>query len=877
MRHESEQKRGVEAAEAVVLHAQESLRSAGSNRRALGVPAWAKKIPAGSPEKDYVQHAPAWMQGYMHKYQIPSDPDLHAAKMLANKVMQPIVVDLLDKFLTNFESAHKMYQESQDFFSGLVKYRMELQQQDQDPGQGATDAMRHGHALWSAVNQAAQSVGHLKRDGMKSLYPWMRKGLKALGWGEHGEKAKKAAVTAMEHPSERDKQQYLREHPNADPSKHTVAPHDSPRRDRVQDEPHSSGTETIHESHAPATVKKFLTMKLPAVTNQNRDRIMSDPKVRSVVQDATKMSDEEFSKARADAQKYMESLDKRAKDIEKAGGKSPGFEKAKNHAHAVWYVLSQVAAQRAKGSKKAGTDLLGWLGEKQASLYEDPLATPMEERAGKEARSPEEWAQFDKNHAQILDFFRHLRWDVRPSPQGVQLTAPNQQFRAWLRVGGDVHWKYGPDLTYGPNTMMLHGFNIDSGTGEQLYKALKKDLGTAQGMRMIRIAQDPIVALEQLAKFEEGKPADPTQDMSEEDAKEWRRQHDLHKDEFKAATDEVARFEEGKPADPTQDMSEEDAKEWRRQHDLHKDEFKGRDAAESFRRFAEDPGFNLKPLERMAELLEPLPKGFQSLHTSFDQAVKSLLGSKVPSDKKLAEIARSAETAIVDAIHAGDKLKRAVRDPAHRMAGAEDPQIPQEHTAASPMAMLERMSRFEEGKSADPTENMSEADAKKWWDMHAKYKDKFKTAGAPQGLYGYTKAVQADCEVAARRLDRAADRIARRAHAADPRVGAFFAARAERRGCEASKILGEALRAAGSLPARAAAGSGMYGMRDRTALLGLRACAELEASAGRIAADLFSRRVEARERLAAFLRDHSRRARCMRSRLLAACAPAVED
>jgi len=38
------------------------------------------------------------------------------------------------------------------------------------------------------------------------------------------------------------------------------------------------------------------------------------------------------------------------------------------------------------------------------------------------------------------------------------------------------------------------------------------------------------------------------------------------------------------------------------------------------------------------------------------------------------------------------------------------------------------LSRFEEGKPADPTENMSEEDAKKWWEMHEKNKDNFKSA-----------------------------------------------------------------------------------------------------------------------------------------------------
>lgn len=42
-------------------------------------------------------------------------------------------------------------------------------------------------------------------------------------------------------------------------------------------------------------------------------------------------------------------------------------------------------------------------------------------------------------------------------------------------------------------------------------------------------------ALTRLAKFEEGKPADPTKNMSPEDAAEWERQNELNRNNFKEA------------------------------------------------------------------------------------------------------------------------------------------------------------------------------------------------------------------------------------------------------------------------------------------------------------------------------------------------------
>lgn len=101
------------------------------------------------------------------------------------------------------------------------------------------------------------------------------------------------------------------------------------------------------------------------------------------------------------------------------------------------------------------------------------------------------------------------------------------------------------------------------------------------------------------SRFEEGKPADPTENMSPEDAKDWKAQKEEHKDEFKAATtdEKRSRFEEGKPADPTENMSPEDAKDWKEQKEEHKDEFKTADEEAKRSRFEE--GQPADPTENM--------------------------------------------------------------------------------------------------------------------------------------------------------------------------------------------------------------------------------------------------------------------------------------
>jgi len=120
-------------------------------------------------------------------------------------------------------------------------------------------------------------------------------------------------------------------------------------------------------------------------------------------------------------------------------------------------------------------------------------------------------------------------------------------------------------------------------TLEGLSRELKTTIPTEE--RRDKAASEHEADVEIEARFEEGKPADPTENMTPEDAKKWWAEHDKNKDKFKAAsfgtlrepTAEEAkrsRFEEGKPADPTQNMSPEDAKKWKQQTLEHKDDFK---------------------------------------------------------------------------------------------------------------------------------------------------------------------------------------------------------------------------------------------------------------------------------------------------------------
>jgi hypothetical protein len=130
---------------------------------------------------------------------------------------------------------------------------------------------------------------------------------------------------------------------------------------------------------------------------------------------------------------------------------------------------------------------------------------------------------------------------------------------------------------------------------------------------------------EKESRFEEGKPADPTKDMSEEDAKAWKANTDKYEDKFKSASDEKeSRFEEGKPADPTKDMSEEDAKAWKANTDKYEDKFKSAsDEKES--RFEEG-----KPADPTDNMSDEEAKEWESNTDKYKDKFKKASGGSDP-------------------------------------------------------------------------------------------------------------------------------------------------------------------------------------------------------------------------------------------------------
>ena len=97
-----------------------------------------------------------------------------------------------------------------------------------------------------------------------------------------------------------------------------------------------------------------------------------------------------------------------------------------------------------------------------------------------------------------------------------------QELKSWVKdnVGKKVSPNHIIDLT---------GQKLVPDTWDQ------KFIDSLPKLQQAKLAADPMSALEQLARFEEGKPADPTKNMSPEDAAKWKAENEKHKDKFKAA------------------------------------------------------------------------------------------------------------------------------------------------------------------------------------------------------------------------------------------------------------------------------------------------------------------------------------------------------
>jgi hypothetical protein len=471
------------------------------------------------------------------------------------------------------------------------------------------------------------------------------------------------------------------------------------------------------------------------------------------------------------------------------------------------------------------------------------------------------------------------------------------------------------------------------------------------------------------AKFPEGASVDVPAYLRDrgnpEAAADWEKMNEEHKDNFKSADDETdseARFEEGKPADPTKNMSPEDKKKWEESNEEHKDKFKTAG----------------HPIEMTVELggqqgtwkVFARGPGVLNFKTRDEADTVRQVGEKlVELMGRMSTEAVPPPTNFVQDVVLNTSLWRVTSVAYDPTSARWTMQKGKGHLASDVSGETDSEARFEEGKPADPTEHMSPEDKKKWKEMNEEHGEKFKDAtlrhrstwGPPPdktaagGLYGYTKATQHDVEAAVRRIQKQAGAIAKGIWAKDERVASFLTTHAKRANSASARILLAVMKEMGpKVASRLGFGSeheglydaimliaekddaarqqnnarlavdrayeeyrktqagnrrndfrvlqahltndltkqwaleasdgnktashkeaeyGMYGYRAKTARLGLDACSDIRDQAGRIAYDLHARRTAMYDNITGFLKEHSKQSKCRYSNLLLSSYP----
>lgn len=268
-------------------------------------------------------------------------------------------------------------------------------------------------------------------------------------------------------------------------------------------------------------------------------------------------------------------------------------------------------------------------------------------------------------------------------------------------------------------TILVRLGSTDTSKSEGLKREIRQEISKAS--QIVDTAGAQV-----MARFEQGKPADPTKDMSPEDAAKWKEMNEEHGDNFKAACESedgkmgcadgrLSKFEEGKPADPTENMSPEDAKEWKLENLRNKDNFK--EAAEgswsetfednwALKVKADDGAyvFTIRPFEGPGQTLYRLTVSTPN---------KRLLKYKrqLPDLKKMKAVGKQFADSLKTPAGGVDFTQEWTKLACDTPQSAED---------------AAKRSRFEQGKPADPTQMMSPQDAEEWKDNTDEYGDKFK-------------------------------------------------------------------------------------------------------------------------------------------------------
>ena len=373
-----------------------------------------------------------------------------------------------------------------------------------------------------------------------------------------------------------------------------------------------------------------------------------------------------------------------------------------------------------------------------------------------------------------------------------------------------------------------------------------------------------------------------------------------------------ARFEEGVPADPTQNMSPEDAQKWKEMNEEHRDNFKTSSLFQLW-----DTGFKATKTATISD------------HRTLQQLIASEIESSDGDTKKakVTPVVTQKAKAFDDAVeHALLNWVRSNMDKLNLDSGplrGEDDAT----GIVNEMMTLRGGAGYLYYMEAEGA-GVGTWDSQDWEDMFQEEKTlrdlstlvkslthqaysalksaiedaayegmdetmSHRASVSPGGLYGYTSSVQACCEGSIRKLTRQAAKIAKAAYKKDENVAPFLAAHAKRSSSLSASILVEALKGLGPkiastmrlaelrvekdvgqpIDKTAARKYGLYGFAAKTAKLGLESCTSLRSDVGVMTAEMHGRKADQHNLITGFLKEHSKQAKCMYAKILSSSYP----
>lgn len=371
----------------------------------------------------------------------------------------------------------------------------------------------------------------------------------------------------------------------------------------------------------------------------------------------------------------------------------------------------------------------------------------------------------------------------------------------------------------------------------------------------------------------------------------------------------LARFEEGVPADPTVNMSEEDAAEWEEMNEEYGDQFKT-----AAHRLDRQRGHQLVPnsLARKlpaiysqegeadpivwVKLFSPYTGAVWYL-TEYDPAEKQAFGwadlgmgggelGYIAVDQLEGLNKRGLPLVERELYWTPQPLSKAK---ASRMASQRRAKFPRGEKMTVDEVAAVVGPEFKEMNENPPPEVVAlrEEMEGKTAGYAKEYLLPIEQAAmqrkAAAGLYGFTKGIQRDAEAAIKKAQRKAATIAKTLYAKDEQTVAFLKTHAKRASSKTAKLILSAMAEIGPKVAsdktakQMKSGGGLYGHPTKTARMALMACAELRAYMGEVAYDLHSRRNASFDHLTGFFKQHGKTAKCAFSSMLWDCYPEAPE